>query len=178
MTALLGKHNILIIVAMCFQPSRCAVGLTCLMQDMTTKEVPSISLALQGVHQPQHQQQLERCRLYKRRWLILLIFVLYSMSNAMQWIQYSIISNIVTRYYAVDSYAISWTSMVYMITYVPLIFPASWFLDKMVTLRSYLTASFPPVTAIKKFTATISVLLHAFLVSLQLRTVCKNVLYS
>ncbi|PNE09493.1 hypothetical protein B7P43_G00009, partial [Cryptotermes secundus] len=76
-------------------------------------------------------------RLYKRRWLILLIFVLYSMSNAMQWIQYSIISNIVTRYYAVDSYAISWTSMVYMITYVPLIFPASWFLDKMVTLRSY-----------------------------------------
>jgi FLVCR family feline leukemia virus subgroup C receptor-related protein len=120
------------------------------MQDMTTKEVPSISSALQGVHQPQHQQQSERCRLYKRRWLILLIFVLYSMSNAMQWIQYSIISNIVTRYYAVDSYAISWTSMIYMITYVPLIFPASWFLDKMVTLRSYLIASLPPVTSLKK----------------------------
>jgi hypothetical protein len=127
------------------------------MQDMATKEVPSISLALQGSQQ-QQQQQSQRCRLYKRRWLILLIFVLYSMSNAMQWIQYSIISNIVKRYYAVDSYAISWTSMVYMITYVPLIFPASWFLDKMVIPRPYLIPSLPPVTALREFTETTSVL--------------------
>jgi FLVCR family feline leukemia virus subgroup C receptor-related protein len=95
---------------------------------MATKEVPSISLTLQ---EPGAQQQL--CRLYKRRWVILLIFVFYSMSNAMQWIQYSIISNIVTRFYGVDSLAVNWTSMIYMITYVPLIFPASWFLDRMVT---------------------------------------------
>lgn len=81
----------------------------------------------------QVQQEAHRCKLYKWRWVMLLIFVLYSMSNAMQWIQYSIISNIVTRFYGVDSVAVNWTSMIYMITYVPLIFPASWFLDKMVT---------------------------------------------
>jgi hypothetical protein len=97
---------------------------------MATKEVPSISLDLQGPPHQQHQPQ--PYTLYRRRWLILLIFVLYSMSNAMQWIQFSIISNIVTWFYSVDSYAVSWTSMIYMITYVPLIFPASWFLDKMV----------------------------------------------
>lgn len=97
---------------------------------MATKEVPSISHDLQGPPLQQQQQQPEPYKLYKRRWLILLLFVLYSMSNAMQWIQYSIISNIITRFYSVDSYAVSWTSMIYMISYVPLIFPASWFLDK------------------------------------------------
>jgi hypothetical protein len=118
------------------------------MQDMATKEVPSISLALQG---GQQQPPPQRCRLYKRRWLILFIFVLYSMSNAMQWIQYSIISNIVARYYAVDSYAISWTSMIYMITYVPLIFPASWFLDKMVTQRLIALREFPGNVSVLRY---------------------------
>ena len=99
---------------------------------MTTKEVPSISLDVQGSHLQQQQQQPDLYKLYRRRWLILFIFVLYSMSNAMQWIQYSIISNIISQFYNVDSYAVSWTSMVYMVTYVLLIFPASWFLDKKV----------------------------------------------
>lgn len=37
-------------------------------------------------------------RVYKIRWLILGLFVLYSASNALQWIQYSIIANIVQKY--------------------------------------------------------------------------------
>ncbi|XP_067212022.1 heme transporter FLVCR2 isoform X2 [Linepithema humile] len=69
-------------------------------------------------------------KVYTRRWLILVIFVLYSASNAMQWIQYSIIANIVTRYYRVTSFLVDMTSMIYMITYIPLIFPASYLLDK------------------------------------------------
>jgi len=36
-------------------------------------------------------------KLYTRRWFILLLFSLYSGTNAFQWIQYSIISNIVTK---------------------------------------------------------------------------------
>jgi FLVCR family feline leukemia virus subgroup C receptor-related protein len=51
----------------------------------------------------------------------------------MQWLQYSMIKDIVIPYYGVDNIAVDWTSMIYMITYVPLVFPASWFLDKMVT---------------------------------------------
>ncbi|CAK1544368.1 unnamed protein product [Leptosia nina] len=66
----------------------------------------------------------------KARWLMLGFFVLYSASNALQWTQYTIISDIVVRYYGVTSNIVSWTSMVYMIAYVPLIFPASWLLDK------------------------------------------------
>ncbi|CAL1687172.1 unnamed protein product [Lasius platythorax] len=69
-------------------------------------------------------------KIYKKRWLMLILFVLYSASNAMQWIQYSIIANIVMRYYNVSSFLIDMTSMIYMITYIPLIFPASYLLDK------------------------------------------------
>ncbi|XP_014599671.1 PREDICTED: feline leukemia virus subgroup C receptor-related protein 1 isoform X2 [Polistes canadensis] len=59
-----------------------------------------------------------------------MIFVLYSASNGMQWIQYSIIANIVERYYKVTSVLVDLTSMIYMITYIPFIFPASYLLDK------------------------------------------------
>lgn len=72
---------------------------------------------------------------YPIRWLVLFIFVFYSASNAMQWIQYSIIQDAVVKYYGVNSITVYWTSMIYMITYIPLIFPASWLLDKTVSQR-------------------------------------------
>lgn len=81
---------------------------------------------------------------YKYRWVMLCLFVLYSASNSLQWTQYTIIQDIVVRYYGVDSTLVSWTSMVYMITYMPLIFPASWLLDKTVSIFFHykLTANF------------------------------------
>ncbi|KAG7311042.1 hypothetical protein JYU34_003899 [Plutella xylostella] len=69
----------------------------------------------------------------KYRWVILSLFVLYSASNSLQWTQYAIISDVVTRYYGVPGTVVSWTSMVYMLTYVPLVFPACWLLDKTVS---------------------------------------------
>lgn len=73
----------------------------------------------------------------RSRWAVLFIFVLYSASNSMQWIQYSIIQDAIVKYYGVTSIVVYWTSMVYMITYIPLIFPASWLLDK--TVRAIFT---------------------------------------
>ncbi|XP_043242358.1 feline leukemia virus subgroup C receptor-related protein 1-like isoform X3 [Amphibalanus amphitrite] len=69
-------------------------------------------------------------RVYRRRWAILLLFCLYSMTNAFQWIQYAIINNIVARYWNVSAATVDWLSMVYMVVYVPLIFPATWLIDK------------------------------------------------
>ena len=69
---------------------------------------------------------------YNIRWLILFLFVMYSTSNAFQWTQLVIITNILEKYYQVPTIAVSWTSMIYMVTYIPLIFPASWFLQKKV----------------------------------------------
>ncbi|XP_063221494.1 heme transporter FLVCR2-like [Bacillus rossius redtenbacheri] len=67
---------------------------------------------------------------YARRWLILAIFVLYSTVNGMQWVQFSIISNIVQRYYGVSSFAVDMSSLCFMIIYFVLICPVSWMLDK------------------------------------------------
>ncbi|XP_017752984.1 PREDICTED: feline leukemia virus subgroup C receptor-related protein 2-like isoform X2 [Eufriesea mexicana] len=81
-------------------------------------------------HSSRLLSQVIETKVYKRRWLILMIFVLYSASNAMQWIQYSIIENILMPYYNVSSFAVDMTSMIFMITYIPFIFPASYLLDK------------------------------------------------
>lgn len=77
-------------------------------------------------------------RVYKRRWLMLTLFVFYSMSNAIQWIHLNIISNVMLSYYNESlpgeqyqkEVAIDWLSMIYMFAYVPLIFPATWLLEK------------------------------------------------
>ncbi|TKR92355.1 hypothetical protein L596_007026 [Steinernema carpocapsae] len=69
-------------------------------------------------------------RVYSKRYLILLMFVCLSASNAMQWIEYSIIANIFVNFYGVSYGAIDWTSMIYMLTYTILVFPGSWFLDR------------------------------------------------
>ncbi|XP_046438070.1 feline leukemia virus subgroup C receptor-related protein 2-like isoform X1 [Daphnia pulex] len=69
-------------------------------------------------------------KVYRRRWLMLVIFLLVSMSSAFQWIQFAIINNLIMKYYNVDSTTVDWTSLVYMVTYIPLIFPGAWIMDK------------------------------------------------
>lgn len=77
-------------------------------------------------------------RVYMRRWFMLALFSICSMSNAFQWIHLNIIANIIMKYYNEslpgDTYqkqlAIDWLSMIYMLAYIPLIFPATWILDR------------------------------------------------
>ncbi|KAF7996263.1 hypothetical protein HCN44_001895 [Aphidius gifuensis] len=78
--------------------------------------------------QPTHQAV--ETKIYPMRWAVLAIFVFYSASNAAQWIQYSIIPDVVKKHYGVSDLTVDMTSMIYMITYIPFIFPASYFLDK------------------------------------------------
>lgn len=74
---------------------------------------------------------IPKLKVYKIRWLILAIFVMFSASNAMQWIQYSIITDIIVKYYGVSTTWVDWTSMIYMILYIPFIFPGSYLLEKL-----------------------------------------------
>ncbi|KAL5287119.1 hypothetical protein ACFFRR_008205 [Megaselia abdita] len=84
----------------------------------------------ENVHQATSKEAGGEFKVYKRRWAVLILFAFYSASNAMQWIQYSIINNIIIKYYGINDKWVDWTSMIYMILYIPLIFPGSWFLDK------------------------------------------------
>ncbi|CAF1300256.1 unnamed protein product [Rotaria sp. Silwood1] len=77
-------------------------------------------------------------KVYPRRFGILVIFCICSLSSSFQWIEYVIIQNIIVRYYnesLPESYeaknnAVTWTSLLYMVTYIPLMFPAMWLLDR------------------------------------------------
>uniref|UniRef100_A0A183BLZ8 MFS domain-containing protein n=1 Tax=Globodera pallida TaxID=36090 RepID=A0A183BLZ8_GLOPA len=80
----------------------------------------------------------EQTRVYTKRYAILGMFILLSASNAMQWIEYSIIAHIISAYYGVSYSAVDWTSMIYMLTYMILMFPGSWFLEKFGLRKSIL----------------------------------------
>lgn len=69
-------------------------------------------------------------KLYHRRWAMLFLFSAISASNAFMWLQYGIISNIFMRFYNIDSLAIDWLAMIYLLTYIPLILPVLWLLEK------------------------------------------------
>ncbi|CAG2109392.1 unnamed protein product, partial [Medioppia subpectinata] len=68
-------------------------------------------------------------KLYKKRYFILLLFILLSMSNAFQWIEYAIIENIVVKYYGTTTFWVNCTSVVFMAAYIAGILPATFLLD-------------------------------------------------
>jgi len=88
-----------------------------------------------------HGGDVLQCKVYKRRWLILLIFILFNIVSTLQWTQYAIINNIVIRYYHVESVYVEWTAIVFMAVYVPAIIPALIFLEKKVCTNCYLQIS-------------------------------------
>jgi len=70
---------------------------------------------------------------YRRRWLMLALFVLCSCCNALHWIQFSIITNVVTRFFSVSSNAINLTAVVFGVCYVSFVLPAFWLLSRYVS---------------------------------------------
>ncbi|CAJ1077660.1 feline leukemia virus subgroup C receptor-related protein 1 isoform X1 [Xyrichtys novacula] len=83
-----------------------------------------------GEEAEERDGKMPETRLYRRRFAVLTVFSLYSLVNAFQWIQYSIITNVFMSFYGVSSDKVDWLSIVYMVAYVPLIFPATWLLDQ------------------------------------------------
>jgi len=73
-------------------------------------------------------------QLYKRRWAVLALYVAYCLTGAFQWIQYAIIADVIVHYYNVSYLAVNWTSMIFMLAFVIMIFPATWFYNKVVSL--------------------------------------------
>ncbi|XP_049625782.1 feline leukemia virus subgroup C receptor-related protein 1 [Suncus etruscus] len=86
-------------------------------------------LLADGPGQPVPGHPGARTALSPLRFAVLLLFSLSSLINAFQWIQYSIITNVFEGFYGVETLQVDWLSMVYMLAYVPLIFPATWLLQ-------------------------------------------------
>ncbi|KAH7969928.1 hypothetical protein HPB52_022639 [Rhipicephalus sanguineus] len=64
-----------------------------------------------------------------RRFFMLTIFCVATTMPAFQWLQYSIVSNIVEQYYHAGSTAVSWTAMVFYAAYVTMALPCAWILE-------------------------------------------------
>ncbi|XP_015517352.1 uncharacterized MFS-type transporter C09D4.1-like [Neodiprion pinetum] len=69
-------------------------------------------------------------KVYKRRWLQLGLFFIYGASNNMHWIQFTIVGNIISKYYGVSPLAVDWTSTIFHVMYVALMLPASYVMDR------------------------------------------------
>lgn len=67
-----------------------------------------------------------------KRWLILIIYIIYATLSSLQWIQYSIIANLVMEYYNISASAVDTTSLIYMFMWPIMVFPASYIIDKTV----------------------------------------------
>nr|CAD7195652.1 unnamed protein product [Timema douglasi] len=59
-------------------------------------------------------QEDTRVKVYPRRWLMLLMFSVCLLVNCIQWIQYSIIPQVITRYYNVSTTWVDFTSIIYL----------------------------------------------------------------
>nr|CAD7592823.1 unnamed protein product [Timema genevievae] len=79
-------------------------------------------------------QEDTRVKVYPRRWLMLLMFSVCLLVNCVQWIQYAIIPQVITRYYNVSTTLVDFTSIIYLVIFVPAIFPASYILDRLASL--------------------------------------------
>lgn len=73
---------------------------------------------------------------YKRRWIILCIYIAYAAIGSFQWIEYSSVTNIIVDFYKISSLEVDWTSILYMAVYPVLVVPASYIIDKEVIINN------------------------------------------
>lgn len=76
-------------------------------------------------------------KLYKRRWLIMGLFMLYTLTTGVHWVEFSSINNIICRYYKVSPTLVEWTSIVYMAGYVLFVFPSIYVMDHFVSTENH-----------------------------------------
>ncbi|XP_065211571.1 uncharacterized MFS-type transporter C09D4.1-like isoform X2 [Planococcus citri] len=69
-------------------------------------------------------------KLYPQRWIIMVLFMLYTINGGMQWIQFSIINDIVVKYYSVSPTTVEWTSNIFPLSYILCIVPSLHVLER------------------------------------------------
>jgi len=82
-----------------------------------------------GEEDVEKNSQEEETTVYTKRWFVLLLFCLCSLTNGTQWIQFASISTTIADFYQVSQAQVNWLSLVYMVVYIPLIFPVTKMLD-------------------------------------------------
>ncbi|EDO49337.1 predicted protein, partial [Nematostella vectensis] len=90
--------------------------------------------------------------LYKRRWIMLFVFCLLSLTNSGQWIMFAAISDVIVPFYHVSAFGVNCLSMVFMAVYILFIVPASWILDRYgLKVNAFIAAGFNVLGAWLKY---------------------------
>lgn len=100
------------------------------------------SCARKRVSFPENTTTETEIKLYKQRFWILTLFSVCSMVNAMQWVQYTVVSDLTMCFYRVDISTVNWTANIFLLLYAPLVFPISWVTEKVGIRNSLLVGSF------------------------------------
>ncbi|XP_035232010.1 feline leukemia virus subgroup C receptor-related protein 1-like isoform X2 [Stegodyphus dumicola] len=81
-------------------------------------------------------------KLYKRRFVMLFLFAICSMMNAVPQFQYTVVADIVACYYNVSLTAVNWTCVVFMVVFLPLVFPVMYLMEKKGLRVTLMTGAF------------------------------------
>lgn len=81
-------------------------------------------------------------KLYKRRWLIMALFMWYAITSAIHPFELTSITNIMVRYYNVSAIQVQWTAIMFSVGYVILVFPALFTLEKLVSVNYFVNMSY------------------------------------
>lgn len=76
-------------------------------------------------------------RLYGKRWLMLAMHFFYTLLVSLQFAEFVIIANVIIKYYNIPSEYVDYTTVCYMVMYLPLIVPALWIFDK-IGIRNFM----------------------------------------
>ncbi|KAF5299964.1 hypothetical protein FQA39_LY11337 [Lamprigera yunnana] len=76
-------------------------------------------------------------KVYKRRWVMLCLYFLVSSITCLQWTQYSIIADVVVKYYNVSYEMVNWSSMIFLVVFIVFMFPGNYILN-VLGLRNFL----------------------------------------
>ncbi len=68
-------------------------------------------------------------RVYPYRWVVLVAYMLVTAVNQLMWITFAAVTSDSARYFAVSDLSIGLLSMSFMIVYILVALPASWFID-------------------------------------------------
>lgn len=80
-------------------------------------------------HDPEPTTNVEM-KVYRYRWVQLFIFCLFTVINFMQFLQFTIIANVITKYYGVDTSLVDISGLVFFVVYIVLFLPISFLIEK------------------------------------------------
>ncbi|KAK9882167.1 hypothetical protein WA026_019684 [Henosepilachna vigintioctopunctata] len=74
--------------------------------------------------------QPDQIKVYKYRWVIIFIFLLNIAVNCFQTMQFTIISDVVIKYYEVDSFLVDLSGLIFFIAFIPFFVPIGYIIEK------------------------------------------------